>query len=326
MGLWKIYGGLPAPSQRGRYSVGPGEKSYRVGRSFDSYPAMMFSFPTGGGSSAPRHLANLTYEPPARVELSSSSGVREVARLAILECRTTDPQLCAYFFRIVESVFLHADATATEDRFEAALDALVKLFRALERPGLRPLEGLWAELAIVAWSADPSAALSSWHSSPRALHDFSAGSYRLEVKATQKSLREHTFLLDQLASFHPGVTLVASVMLRETFDGASVFDLIEMLRAGLAPEPIRRLETIVAESVGEGWRDAEDVRFSIESARRSLRVYPATAIPTIPQPLPPEIKEVRFLVDLSDVDPLDMVQARALGPLFGLLLPPESTR
>ena len=323
MDRWHVFQALPRPSSPGAYRVEPAAGVCRVARNHDGQPAVLFAFPSGQQASAPRRLAMISYEPPRSLALSRDGEVLETARLAILECRTADPQLAAYFFRVVDSVLLDNGRLVDEARFDSALDAVVTLFRALQRPGIRSIQGLWAELAILAWAADPGLALSAWHSSPRALHDFSAGSFRLEVKSTLKSVREHTFLLDQLASMAPGITIVASLMLAEADDGVGVHELVEQIsaRAGRGTEATKRLEAIVAESLGQSWREAGDTRFSIEAARRSLLLYQAERVPTIPQPLPPAIKDVRFVADLSNVPPTGLDEARALGPLFGAVLP-----
>jgi hypothetical protein len=326
MKFWETFVSLPRPSAPGAFIVEPGAKRFRVARTFEDHAALLVEFPKDGGSSVPRRLATLSYSPPTLLDLTTSDGRHHTARLAVLECRDPDPLLSSYFLRVVSAVLVDEAIAQDEVAFESALDALATLFRTLQRPGLRPLQGLWAELAIILWAADPIAALTGWHSSPRALYDFSAGSFRLEVKATQRPVREHTFLLDQLGSQSPGATLIASFMLHEAEDGASVFDLVEgiVTRIGGLHGPAARLEAIVAESVGNCWREANDVRFSLSGARLALQMYLASDVPTIPQPLPPAIKEVRYTVDLSTVEALPLARARALGDLFARLLPGEA--
>lgn len=323
MERWKTFLNLPRPSAAGAYGVEASAGVCRVARSHDGFPAVLFAFASGATASVPRRLATIAYDPPRLVELSQGGTLRETARLAVLECRTTDAQLGAYFFRVVDSVLLDEGRLLDEARFDAALDAVVTLFRALHRPGLRSVQGLWTELAMITWASDPRTALAAWHSAPHALHDFAAGSFRLEVKSTQKATREHAFLLDQLSSMTPGTTLIASVQLAEADTGADVRDLVDLItqRVGSGSEPARRLETIVAESLGQGWREAGEMRFSLELARRSVRLYRAEDVPTVPQPLPPQIKDVRFTADLSDAPALDLAAAKALGAPFHALLP-----
>lgn len=323
MGRWDTFLTLPAPTTPGAYSVDGAGGACLVARSHEGFPAVLLRFQGDADGSAPRRLANIRYAPPRSIELTRDGRVIEQAHLATLECRTTDAELGAYFFRVVGALILDGDGLLDEGQFDSALDAVVTLFRALQRPGIRSVQGLWAELALIATSSDPRGALAAWHSDPHQLHDFAVGSYRLEVKGTLKAIREHAFLLDQLSSMSPGTTLVASMMLVETDDGVSVADLVGAVveRIGTGTEAARRLEVIVADSLGQGWRDSGDFRLSLEHARRSLRIYRAENVPTIPQPVPLAVRDVRFVADLSDVVPVALPVAQALAPALAPLLP-----
>jgi len=312
---------LPKPST-GSFSVEADTgRGWRVGRSSDGYPAILITFSSEEGESTPRRLAAISYTPPQTVDVLGADGELRADRLAILECRTTERVLWGYFFRFV-AVLVGTTATS-EAQLEIALDALVALFRALQQPGSRTVQGLWGELAIIAWASDPVEAISSWHSDPHLLHDFAAGGMRLEVKCTKQSLREHHFQLDQLSSPDQGTTVIASLLLDPADSGPTIQDLLCIIgeRIGAAVEPRRRLETIVAQSLGDAWVQVEDMRFDFERARDSLRFYLASLLPTIPQPMPPQVKNVRFVLDLSASVPLDPSHARRLAPFFAAVLP-----
>jgi len=297
----------------------------RVARSFDNYPAILFDFQTATSGGPARRLANISYSPPGDVEIVDGLGAVRKARLAVLECRTVDRNLSGYFFRIAEAILFDGGSLISEPQFDSAFDALVKLFSALQRPGRLPLQGLWVELAMIAWSEAPSEAISSWHSSSRALHDFSAGHFRLEVKGTARGLREHAFLLDQLAQLPQGETLIASVMLTETSDGATIYDLLALItaRAEVTREQVLRVEAIVAESLGNGWEDAHELRFDLDAALQSLRLFPASAVPCVGLPLPAQVKDVSFVADLSSASSIEIEEARSRASFFADLLPPS---
>jgi Putative PD-(D/E)XK family member, (DUF4420) len=206
--------------------------------------------------------------------------------------------------------------------FEAGLEAVVSIFRSLQQPAEKTIQGLWGELALIAWAAEPVTAVSAWHSSPRALHDFGAGDDRVEVKSTTRAVREHTFRLEQLIGGVPAKILVVSMILVEREDGASVNDLVETIRSRVGGgEPARRLEAVVASSIGRDWREADEVRYDLERAREDVRFYWATQIPTPSADLPPAVKDVRFTVDLSSVQATLISDARGAGPLAAAMLP-----
>ena len=144
------------------------------------------------------------------------------------------------------------------------------------------------------------------------------------MKASLSGLREHAFLLDQLETLGGGATVAASILLDETAGGASVFDLVEAIGTRIGIESAARLQTIVANSLGSGWREAGQIQFSLEGARASLRFYRGEDVPTVLQPLPPEVKDVRFTVDLSSTPNLDLAGARVRGEFFAKVLPDAS--
>lgn len=324
MSDWEAFSALPRPERADCYSVSPGASHRRIAKSSEGHPALLLDF-EHQASSVRRQLANLSYTPPAPIEFINSDGSLDVRSLAILECRSGDEDLIRYFFRVVDAVLLEQHAHVDEAHFERALDRLLLLFRALRRPPLRSIQGLWAELAVILWSSNPAVAISSWHSSPSALHDFERGDLKLEVKSAQSKLREHHFRLAQLAKIRSGETLVASVMLTESTSGASVSDLIEQIATRLAEhaESAARVATIVAETLGSEWRAVDESRFDLDDARKNLQLYEATQIPTIPQPLPPGVKDVHFVADLSGVPPVVLATARARAEFLRDLLPAE---
>jgi len=215
MTLAERFDALPRPSRQDCFSLESGDERVRVGRSFEGHPVLLFAFAQDGTGGAARRLANIAYAPPTPVEVVANDGNRRVERLAILRCIALDRALREYFFRVAGLVLFRGEAAVSEPEFEAAFDSLVSLFSALQQPARRSLQGLWGELAIIAWSATCADAISAWHSGPRALHDFSGDHFRLEVKSTTRPVREHTFILDQLTALPHGETLIASLMLSD---------------------------------------------------------------------------------------------------------------
>jgi len=210
------------------------------------------------GSSARRQLENLTYLPPRKLEVSGAHGVR-IEELALLVCRTHDAHLQDAFLRIATSVLGGDESQLTERELDARIDDLVRLFRALGKPAKQTVQGLWAELAVIIWSAEPRRAVTHWHSSARAQHDFDGGADRLEVKSCGTGLREHAVRLDRLRAMPDGRTLFASVLVGEEAGGVSVSGLVEaiMSRVENRAEVRRRLQTIITQSLGSDWREAD---------------------------------------------------------------------
>lgn len=112
-------------------------------------------------------------------------------------------------------------------------------------------------------------------------------------------------------------------MLRQTSHGVSVFDLVEQIGVRVGEEALARVETIVAESLGRDWReaDADEVRFDLDATKQTLRFYRAGDVPSVQQPLPVGIKRVQFVADLSNARELPLDQARTLAPVYSEILP-----
>jgi hypothetical protein len=325
MDLWSTYRALPRPSSEAAFTVAHGAGALRIARSHANHPALLLA--TNEGGLTPRRLAKLTFVPPVEMVVARADGGSERARFAVLICTADDVDLERYFCRVLGVFFGEVGAASvhapTAGEVERTLDGITTLFSALHRAPKQSVQGLWGEVAIVAWAKDPEMAISAWHSELTDLHDFALGSHRLEVKSTSSKLREHYFQLDQLSSATTGKTVVASLMLQQTPQGLSVFDVAEKIRERVGDGATARLESIIAECLGRDWRDADadDVRFDLDATRKTLRLYRAEDVPSVAQPLPAGIKRVQFVSDLSNAHELPLVEARALAPLYTDILP-----
>ncbi len=330
MDFWTLFQALPKPSSAAAFTIDNNTSSVRIARSFANHPALIIAMVDDGDSLTPRRLANLTFTPPTEMLVARTDGSVEQARFAVLECTAEDPELGRYFCRVLSAFFVDGDVPASgasmATELERVLDGIAALFRSLRRPGKTTVQGLWAELAIIRWASAPERAISAWHSEVTQLHDFGVGAFRLEVKSTEKKLREHFFRLDQLISATAGATIIASLMLQRSSHGPSVFELVTDLAEQVGREAAMRLETIVADSLGEAWRDADtdDVRFDLDATKATLRCYRVDDVPQVPQPLPIGVKSVSFSSDLSASPDLPLADARVLAQFYADLLPPEA--
>lgn len=327
MDFWTRFQTLPKPSAATAFAIDNSTASVRIARSFMNHPALIISMPDDGDNLAPRRLANLTFTPPRAMRVARADGSVEDARFAVLECISDDPELERYFCRVLSAFFVEGEAPESGESMAAELERVVdgvsSLFRSLRRPGKTTVQGLWAELAIIAWASATEHAISAWHSEATQLHDFGVGAFRLEIKSTEKRLREHFFRLDQLSSASAGATIIASLMLCRSAHGPSVFELVAGIATRVGREAGVRLECIVADCLGEAWRDADtdDMRFDLDATRQTLRCYRVEDIPQVPQPLPIGVKSVSFSSDLSASPESPLADVRLLAPFFADLLP-----
>jgi hypothetical protein len=240
--------------------------------------------------------AYVSYEPRRELQIEGTKTESGVFR--VLECQGDDLDLLKHFLRLVRTLDL---VDTTPVAFDSEVRSLFELFRALVGRGTGTAQGLWAELALISAATDPSHLVQAWHSDPDDLHDFVGNGDHLEVKSTTRNIREHEFSLEQLERA-PDKTIIASMLLREDAAGPSVFDLLDHLSSRVEQKGLRqRAEAIVATTLGEGWREATEVRFDLGHALASLSPCGAADVPRVLGPVPAAVRRVRFTADLSAV-------------------------
>ena len=164
------------------------------------------------------------------------------------------------------------------------------------------MQGLWAELLVIAFATDPISLIKAWHRSPEDKYDFSSENQRIEIKSATSSVRKHHFSLEQLNPPSGVDVLVASMFVERVGSGTSLIDLVEIVREKINKEPelLLYLEQIVGATLGNKWRLATKDRFDLKLAKKSLSFYAVKDIPSINSELPKEITDVHFRVDVTN--------------------------
>lgn len=299
---------------------------YRVALLSDGAPALLVALRSEELTERyGERLEHVVYEPAERVQIELLSGHSEEGCHAILSCVDADAELRRYFFRVVALLLDELGEHPSAHEVDCSVRRVLELFRAMEGPGSRSVQGLWAELLVLAHAANPELVASSWHAKPRQLYDFSAGLQRVEVKSTTGPHRSHAISLDQLGVAVGGETFLVSVMLSSAASGLTIEELLDHALSRLPEqgELRRRVETIVVLSLGSDWRDRARARFDRDAALDSLRIYDARSVPSVNRDLPPEVSDVRFTVDLSSVPSIALEEARNHGGLLAALTPIE---
>ena len=80
-------------------------------------------------------------------------------------------------------------------------------------------------------------------------------------------------------------------------------------RLPVCAESRKRVRAIVAETLGESWREAEMIRFDVGLARDGRRLFDTRKVPSVDPRIPPQVSRVRFVVDLGEPTCLDQVEA-----------------
>jgi hypothetical protein len=259
-----------------------------------------------------------------RCRLWRAGGEPEAATVTIVRCRGGDVVLRDYFLSVIEGVMPLLGSTPSEARVREVVVALIELFRALELPPRKAIQGLWAELYVIAQATDAKAMVGAWHVSPEEPYDFVAGAQRLEVKSTSGDERCHHFALAQLHPPAGSLTVIASLFADGAGGGVSLGELVDRARTRVSadPELAMRLDQVVAASLGQSWRRGLSERFDLERAQESLAFFDVRGIPSLqPEDVPADVSDVRFRSRLATVRPLPESVMRERGGLLEAALP-----
>ncbi len=291
---------------------------HKIARSSDGAANLLLSV-EGIAWPAPVVLENVSVRYNLRCEILDGGGAAAVERFTVVSCVAGDPLMTEYFLRIAVVVLDAIGDHPTVKELQTVIDRLVELLRALTLPPTRAIFGLWAELYLMSRSRDVVQLARAWHQTPGDLYDFAAGNQRLEVKATGGKTRRHHFALEQLTPPNKVQLLIASVIVERSSGGASVMDLVDSIRSQLAgiPKLALAVEQVAASTLGTDWRLGHLDRFDLHAAATSLRFLNGPAVPRVSSDIPPEVSEVRFVVDLSGVP--ESPPTALVGELFGCL-------
>jgi hypothetical protein len=182
----------------------------------------------------------------------------------------------------------------------------------------KSIQGLWAELFMIARARNPHVMLNAWHATPEDRYDFNQGEQRLEVKSSSMRIRQHHFSLEQLHYLEGTKVLIASIFIERAGAGTSAFDLMEQIHSRIInnPDILLHMDRVVGLTLGKNWRHALQERFDQELAEKSVAFFESSTIPTVNPSLPLGVSEVRFKSDLTTSPTINLASYRALGGLF----------
>lgn len=298
----------------------PGFERHRLARMLDGSPTLLLAVADEGerGRPAAVELEHLSVQHDVTCRLFAPSGAVEEGRFTIVRCSNSDRVLRAYFLRAVGTALLALGPRPTRAEVACVVDSLVELFRALSQPPRKSVQGVWAEMLLIANARDVAAMVRAWHAALGDRYDFNAGGERLEVKSVSGRLRRHHFALEQLQPPEGTRLLIASLFIERAGAGTSLRELVDEVREHLNDtELLLKVERVLAQTLGEGLRGGLESRFDRQLAVRSLAFYSPSAIPSVDSHLPPSVSEVRFQSDLSSATPVETAQRR--GGLFDAL-------
>ena len=324
--LAAIFDGIHPPAQSSGQGTHfsalpvPSFERHRVAKDAQAAPAILISVTDTCADARPASilLKNLTVQHDVDCRITRSDGVMEEGRFTVVRCTGSDRALQYYFFRVAATVLQSLGTTPSSLSVSQAVSRLAELFHAMTEPPRKSLQGLWAELFLIARAHDPATLARAWHTAPEDLYDFSFGNQRIEVKSARGRVRRHYFTLEQL---HPPANVklvVASMFVEASDEGTSLVELLEQIRSQLSgsPDLMLKVEKVVGLTLGESWRHAMGERFDRKLAEESLAFYEPMHIPRIDSDIPSGINEVRFRSDLTGQQSTSELSLQAAQGIF----------
>jgi len=262
-------------------------------------------------------LENLAVLFDLQCQVTSPRRGSQSGTFTVLKCVAADGIIRSYFLSLIPGIATAIGRTKDRTKIAAVVENLVELFRSLNAPPRKEIQGLWGELFLLCRANNVSLLAEAWHASPRDRYDFNKGQERIDVKTSSQNLRRHHFALDQICPPTGTRLLVASIMVQSSGAGTSVIDLLEIIRSRLGKDAAAfvRIMRLVHETLGESWRNVHNVRFDYEAALDSLCYYDAGRIPRVALPLPDGVSQVSFVADLIHVSVLSEKSLSSFGVL-----------
>jgi hypothetical protein len=328
--LAQLFDSLPLPTADGELpsfsTVVTGTTPHRLGKDTSGAPALLVTLPvvTAGSGPPPVELEHIGVQHGVRCRLWRSGAEPEVATVSLVRCREADRALCNYFLSVIEGVLPLLGPAPSEARVREVVAALIELFRVLELPPRKSIQGLWGELFVIAQATDAAAMVRAWHANPEEPYDFVGPAQRVEVKSASGNERYHHFALVQLHPPAGTMVVIVSLFVERAGGGVSLGEILNRVRGRISAHPdlAIRLDHGVAASLGQSWRRGLVECFDWERAQESLAFFDAGGIPSIrPEDVSAGVSDVRFRSGLAGVSPLPEATLRDRGGLLRSALP-----
>ncbi len=310
MNLLGTFNTIIAPRENDKFQFSaipiPEFDNHRIAKDKSDNPTLLISVSNQQGRTIAANLKLLNVSVLFDIKCNIQQSGNLIERNFTAVCFVgKDNSLKKYFLRLCSTLIEDLGNTPTQEGVRKEIIRFVELFRLATEPQTKTIQGLWAELFLIAESKEPANLVRCWHCIPEEKFDFNNGEERIEVKSSGSGLRIHTFSLDQLHSPTDTKTIIASVFVKQASTGKSISELQNGISVRLAAEIelLEKLQIQVALTLGKSISDSLRMKFDFQLAKDSLRFYKAEDIPKISlDNVPSLVTDVRFKSDLTDIN------------------------
>ena len=302
----------------------PHRRNDFIAKGKEGQPAILIGLPSSLSAIPPSiHLEHISIDHAVNCRISIPGEETKRGVFSIIKFLLNDRPKQELFLRLAYPIVRTLPVRPDQVELDSVMSAVLEMFRSIRRPAKKSVQGLWAELLMIAFSKDPLLLAKAWHKNPDDIYDFSLEDIRVEVKSSIDRSREHFFSYEQLNPSKGIQVIVSSVHVEPRERGAGIYQLLDIIGKRLSnhPELLSKVNLIVVDTLGESWDRAMDLRFDVDQAIANLRYYDSSSIPKIPGPLPSGISQVKFKSDMSFCEPLTAAHYtgyRFFGTLFPL--------
>lgn len=228
----------------------------------------------------------------------STSGVYTVVRL-----NDNDPDIVRVLLRLLEETFPETSAPYANKDIAAHISELANLFKRVASSDT-DIVGLWGELYILSQAPNTAHAVRCWCAHKMAKYDFVTRDFVVEAKTTLRSRRKHSFSLDQLRPNSEFAVYVASLAVVELNSGRTAAEFMDHLYASIDNDELR--VSFLKQCVMKGGQDIyrSTLKLGVFPDGTSLATFDASVLPVPQVGQGDPIENVRFELDLSDLDRL----------------------
>ncbi len=296
------------------------QSPHQLGKDTEGRPAILIVAKDAAGRDVPYPVAleHISVRYHVLCQVTDADEAPQQGRFIVIRCESHESDLIEYFLRTIEVHIRSIGSAPSCAQVAEMVEKLIELFRALSQPSTRSVQGLWAELLMIAQSSDPHLLLRSWHATPEARYDFSSEGQYVEVKSASGQARIHHFSLEQLHPLAGTAAVVVSLFVERSMNGLTVLDLMDRIRVQITSDVglLTHLHRNVTLTLASDWRHAASLKFDHHLAKSSLRAFDVGRIPSVSWPVPLDVTEVRFKANLSRIQPSDLSDLIEAGGLF----------
>lgn len=229
-------------------------------------------------------------------------------KYTIILLKSQEMDLQKYFLDLILIVLKKLAIKPNVNSLKHEISKVISLFTSPPVFSKEVVKGLWSELFVIAKSKNPLYLINAWHTSPEDKYDFNDGIDKIEVKATNNHERIHTFSIEQLNPNKGSRLIIASIIFAASGIGANIFDLIDYISMNVTDtDALLKLKEIVYQTIGPNLEESKKIRFDINMAVNTYKLFNHYNIPAISSSdVPAEVSNVHFTSCLKDIPAADM--------------------